>query len=89
MFFNMQVLVLSAGRVVEVGHPHSLLQLRAKQKNSSNNNNSLEGGKEPVASNFSSMVDETGPASAEHLRRLAKEAWETSSNRNNTGRLVA
>lgn len=82
--FNAQVMVLSEGRVVEVGHPHTLLQPK-----NSNNNNSLEGCKEPVASTFSSMVDETGPASAEHLRRLAREAWEKSSNQDNASRFVA
>lgn len=83
--FNTQVVVLSEGRVVEAGHPHTLLQLPTKH----NNCNSQAQGTEERSSTFSSMVDETGPASAEHLRRLAKEAWEALSTRDKTGRSMA
>eukprot|EP00752_Nemacystus_decipiens_P006715 g6038.t1 len=57
-----QVVVLSEGGVVEAGHPHLLLQAPAGT----------------AAATLSSMVEETGQASEEHLRGLAREAWEAS-----------
>lgn len=48
---------------MEAGHPHLLLQTPAAGT---------------AAATLSSMVDETGQASAEHLRGLAREAWEAS-----------
>ena len=47
---------------MEAGHPHVLLQAPAGT----------------AAATLSSMVEETGPASAEHLKDLAREAWEAS-----------
>ena len=54
--------MLSEGSVVEAGHPHLLLQAPAST----------------AAATLSSMVEETGQASEEHLKTMAREAWETS-----------
>lgn len=54
--------MLSEGNVVEAGHPHLLLQSPAGT----------------AAATLSSMVEETGQASEEHLRDLARAAWEAS-----------
>lgn len=69
-----QVVVLSEGRVVEAGHPHLLLQ-------SPGTNTPKVDGKPgadapPPNATLASMVDETGPANADNLRRLARHAWE-------------
>ena len=85
----MQVVVLSEGRVVEADHPHLLLQAsaaaaaNAAQKKGDGMSAAGKGGPSevtpaPSKATLSSMVDETGPASAEYLRRLAQEAWEAS-----------
>lgn len=69
--------------MVEAGHPHRLLQFPKTTRNESSGiSNSKAGARKEVAATFASMVDETGPASAEHLRRLAKEAWEASASSN-------
>ncbi|CAN0383730.1 unnamed protein product [Scytosiphon promiscuus] len=61
-----QVVVLSEGSIVEAGHPHVLLEpCRAPSLARTHPGTSL-----------SCMVEETGAASATHLRRLAREAWE-------------
>ena len=68
-------MVLSEGRVVEAGHPHVLLTSSATEKASMAEGSS---GVIPTPSNatLASMVEETGPANAMHLRRLARKAWE-------------
>ena len=85
-----QVVVLSEGRVVEAGHPHLLLQASAVVATASlvstAHTSSMYVAEKgattlaPVASNatLASMVDETGPASSQNLRRLAREAWKAS-----------
>lgn len=81
-----QVVVLCDGRVLESGHPHTLLQnpTRAENPNTlhwqeggggGEGTGRDEGGNQAAAT-FSAMVNETGPASSQMLRRLAKEAWE-------------
>lgn len=89
-------MVMSEGRVVESGHPHTLLQNFARFESLSTFHGReggegggavrRQGGNEAVAT-FSSMVDETGPASSELLRRLAKEAWEASAQGAATNRM--
>lgn len=90
----MQVVVLSEGLVVEAGHPHLLLQASAAAAVAAAKTAAVEhqesgmstSGKVPSEAaaiprpeaTLSSMVDETGPASSEHLRRLARKAWEAS-----------
>ncbi|CAM9122992.1 unnamed protein product [Ectocarpus sp. 4 AP-2014] len=72
-----QVVVLSEGSVVEAGHPHVLL--RDPPASSGTAAAALETTASAGAdATLSSMVDETGVASAEHLRRLAQEAWNAS-----------
>ena len=85
---SVQVVVLSEGRVVEAGHPHLLLQAVAAagtaavehQESGMSASGKVPSEVDPIAAKatLSSMVDETGPASSEHLRRLAREAWEGS-----------
>ncbi|CAM9886717.1 unnamed protein product [Scytosiphon promiscuus] len=80
-----QVVVLSEGSVVEAGHPHLLLESPAGTAESATPSTS---GTIPTATNnasLSSMVEETGEASAQHLRRLARDAWEASKGRENSG----
>eukprot|EP00752_Nemacystus_decipiens_P006704 g6027.t1 len=75
-----QVVVLSEGSVVEAGHPHLLLQPPAGTTAATTHsaNGTAVASATTADATLSSMVEETGPASAEHLRHLAREAWETS-----------
>lgn len=73
-------MVLSEGSLVEAGHPHRLLLAPAGTTavtDASVNGTGVVAAAAGEAT-LSSMVEETGPASAEHLRRLAREAWEAS-----------
>lgn len=83
-----QVVVLSEGSVVEAGHPHLLLESPAESANSAAP--SAKGITSAAAekASLSSMVEETGPASAEHLRRLARDAWEASKGNGKSGTAV-
>ena len=90
----MQVVVLSEGLVVEAGHPHLLLQASAAAAAAAAKTAAVEHQESGMSASgkvsseaalvptreatLSSMVDETGPASSEQLRRLAREAWEAS-----------
>lgn len=100
----MQVVVLSEGRVVEAGHPHLLLQASAAdagktaavelQESGGSVSGGAPSGLDPVPppeAKLSSMVDETGPANSEHLRCLARDAWEALKMRANRkqGRAIA
>lgn len=73
-------MVLSEGSVVEAGHPHLLLQAPAGAAAATAASAKGAAGiaAATAEATLSSMVEETGPASAEHLRRLAREAWEAS-----------
>lgn len=76
-------MVLSEGRVVEAGHPHLLLQASAGDaagaRSGGHNASGGADGSDTADATLSSMVEETGPVTAQHLRRLAREAWEASS----------
>ena len=84
-------MVLSEGSVVEAGHPHLLLQAPAGGgattagaaaggggDASSEIGGGGGGGGGSASATLASMVEETGPSTAEHLKLLAKEAWEAS-----------
>ena len=82
-------MVLSEGSVVEAGHPHLLLQApagggattagAAAAAAAGDASSEIGGGDGGSASaTLASMVEETGPSTAEHLKLLAKEAWEAS-----------
>lgn len=73
-----QVIVLSEGRVVEAGHPYALLHATSDGQESKGHEDDGVGSKRPT---LASMVDETGPVSADMLRRSAREAWEASQSR--------
>lgn len=72
--------MLSEGSVVEAGHPHLLLKAPAGTTGAAAASADGAAGVAAASADatLSSMVEETGPASAEHLRRLAREAWEAS-----------
>ena len=65
---------------MEAGHPHLLLQspAGATASTAASTNGTAATAATTADATLSSMVEETGPASAEHLRRLAREAWEAS-----------
>lgn len=67
---------------MEAGHPHLLLQATAVDAAgaSSGGPNASAGadGTDTADATLSSMVEETGPVTAQQLRRLAREAWEAS-----------
>ncbi|CAM9253787.1 unnamed protein product, partial [Hapterophycus canaliculatus] len=70
-----QVVVLSEGRLVEAGHPHFLLQAHAGMAARLSPSATRTPSTAAEESSLSSMVEETGQASAERLRRLARDAW--------------
>lgn len=57
-----QILMLDAGRVLEAGHPHMLL----------NEGQGLASG------GFASLVAETGPETEASLKQMAEEYWRKS-----------
>ena len=61
--------------MVEAGHPHLLLESSKAKKAVTKRGTS---GRVPVRSDetLASMVEETGPANAEYLRYLARQAWQ-------------
>eukprot|EP00903_Cladosiphon_okamuranus_P016201 g14950.t2 len=75
-----QIVVLSEGSVVEAGHPNRLLKAPAGATAATTDcaNCTVGAAAAPANATLSSMVEETGPASSAHLRRLAREAWEAS-----------
>lgn len=90
--------MLSEGSVVEAGHPHLLLKSSSNATTAASGATARPGAAATAATaaeneddgaTFSSMVEETGPASAQDLRRLARAAWEASEGRRGSGTAVA
>ena len=71
---------------MEAGHPHLLLQAPAgagagagaRANVDEPNASAGTDGSDTADATLSSMVEETGPVTAQLLRRLAQEAWEAS-----------
>lgn len=76
--------MLSEGSVVETGHPHLLLQAPAGAAAGEDASAGADGS-DTVDATLSSMVEETGPVTAQHLRCLARKAWKASKGTQGSG----
>lgn len=75
--------MLSDGKLVEAGHPHKLLSSPPEDLAVATVRRSGYLSSHGVS--LASMVDETGPETAERLRRLASMAWEAFGRRGDAG----